>query len=73
MFVFFPSQEHPYIFTKVNSFPGDGDNGDNNNNTVPVWLAAVLAVVGLLVGCGFTGLICYCTTKRNKKQNVTGF
>lgn len=65
MCVFFPPQEHPYIFTKVTEPP------QRSEDTVPVWLAAVLAVVGLVVGCGVTGLLCYCTTKRNKKHNIS--
>lgn len=67
---FLPSQEHPYIFTKVNSFP---IVSEKTEETVSVWLAAVLALVGLLVGCVVTGSVCYCTTKKNKKHKTTGF
>lgn len=63
-----PTEEHPYIFTNVNSFP-IREGGPHVEETVPVWLAAVLAVAGLVVGCFVTGLLCYCTTKRNKKRN----
>lgn len=64
-----PTEEHPYIFTKVNSLnslpptplPESSDN-------VPVWLAAVLAVVGLLIGCAVTWLLLSCRAKRSKRK-----
>uniref|UniRef100_A0A087YCB0 Si:ch211-214p16.3 n=1 Tax=Poecilia formosa TaxID=48698 RepID=A0A087YCB0_POEFO len=64
-----PTEEQPYIFTSVNSFPSlttttaptMGSTAlpftPECSGTVPAWLAAVLAVVGLLVGCAVTGLL----------------
>ncbi|XP_073339779.1 phospholipase B1, membrane-associated-like [Pagrus major] len=83
-----PTEEHPYIFTKVNSFPMSTSTTSaptttatapgihstalpltpDCTDTVPVWLAAVLAVVGLLIGCVVTWLIFCWRTKRNKKR-----
>lgn len=88
-------QEHPYIFTKVNSFPipptttapktdstafphSSSTTTPTTTNTtttiicdctndVPVWLAAVLAVTGLLIGWGVTWLLLSCRAKRNKR------
>ncbi|KAM7403287.1 hypothetical protein PAMA_003963 [Pampus argenteus] len=87
-----PTEEHPYIFTRVNSLailnptttttalplsstttartthsttlPLTGDCSAN----VPVWLAVVLAVVGLLIGCAVTWLVFFCRAKRSKKE-----
>ncbi|XP_029315903.1 phospholipase B1, membrane-associated [Cottoperca gobio] len=82
-----PTEEHPYIFTKVNSLPSwtttaaptthstasphssttamplTSDCTDN----VPAWLAAVLAMTGLLIGCGVTWLLLSCRAKRSKQ------
>ncbi|XP_040055625.2 phospholipase B1, membrane-associated isoform X1 [Gasterosteus aculeatus] len=55
-----PTEEHPYIFTKVNSVARCNEN-------VPVWLAAVLAVTGLLIGCAVTWLFLSCSAKRRKQ------
>ncbi|KAK2826410.1 hypothetical protein Q5P01_020624 [Channa striata] len=41
-----PTQEHPYIFTKMNSLPSLTTTTPPETS-VPVWLAAVLAVIGL--------------------------
>ncbi|XP_054470588.1 phospholipase B1, membrane-associated [Anoplopoma fimbria] len=78
-----PTEEHPYIFTKVNSLasstittttsapatpstavPFTPDCTDN----VPVWLAAVLAVIGLLIGWAVTWLLLSCRAKRSKQR-----
>ncbi|XP_075963706.1 phospholipase B1, membrane-associated-like [Anarhichas minor] len=62
-----PTEEHPYIFTKVNSLatlpltPGCTES-------VPVWLAAVLAVAGLLIGWFVTWLLFSCRAKRSKRR-----
>ncbi|KAL6105433.1 plb1 [Pungitius sinensis] len=55
-----PTEEHPYIFTKVNSVVICNEN-------VPVWLAAVLAVTGLLIGWAVTWLFLSCRAKRRKQ------
>lgn len=85
-------QEHPYIFTKVNSFPPSTTVAPGTvsttptesstpsatqstgqpilsdcTNTVPVWLAAVLAVTGLLTGWVVTWLLLYCRAKKNMR------
>ncbi|KAM8913774.1 phospholipase B1, membrane-associated-like isoform 2-T2 [Spinachia spinachia] len=56
-----PTEEHPYFFTKVNSVASCNDN-------VPVWLAAVLAVTGLLIGWAVTWLFLSCSAKRSKQK-----
>ncbi|AWP16316.1 putative phospholipase B1 membrane-associated [Scophthalmus maximus] len=92
-----PTEEHPYIFTKVNSLPTSTttaapktDSSTTHNiaqpltpdcsDSVPVWLAAVLPVIGLLIGCAVTWLILSCRAKRSKRMRsaavemrVTGF
>ncbi|CAB1427850.1 unnamed protein product [Pleuronectes platessa] len=89
-----PTEEHPYIFTKGNSLTRPATTSDSSttlstplplipdcSNSVAVWLAAVLAVVGLLIGCVATWLFFYCRNKGDKKRmaeravglNSTGF
>ncbi|KAK5886511.1 hypothetical protein CesoFtcFv8_017540 [Champsocephalus esox] len=80
-----PTEEHPYIFTKVNSLPSPATTTTTTTtsptahstalpppfectNTVPVWLAAVLAVTGLLIGWAVTWLLLCCRDKRSKKK-----
>ncbi|KAM4723441.1 LOW QUALITY PROTEIN: phospholipase B1, membrane-associated-like [Anableps anableps] len=60
-----PTEEQPYIFTNVNSFPSV------SSDTVPGWLAAVLTIVGLLVGCTVTWLLLSYRHKRSKKKTST--
>ncbi|XP_035529318.1 phospholipase B1, membrane-associated [Morone saxatilis] len=74
-----PTEEHPYIFTKVNSLPSSTTTTaptthstalpltSNCADNVPVWLAAVLAVTGLLIGWGVTWLLLSCRAKRSKR------
>ncbi|RXM37306.1 Phospholipase B1, membrane-associated [Acipenser ruthenus] len=73
-----PSQERPYFFTQMNSFPdanptavspappnvGPVDSVD----TVPQWLAAVTAAVGLLVGAVLAGFLVSWKAKVSLKQ-----
>lgn len=91
-----PTEEHPYIFTKVNSVPSQPTPSPPESTTapseptasppappecpdspVPVWLAPVLAVVGLLLGSGATWLFLSRRTKSKKKtaleMNGTAF
>ncbi|XP_023133127.2 phospholipase B1, membrane-associated [Amphiprion ocellaris] len=88
-----PTEEHPYIFTRVNSLPESTTTPKPGktvppltsttrpsvattakllppdcSNTVPAWLAAVLAVVGLLIGCAATWLLLSCIAKRKSKK-----
>ncbi|XP_062254116.1 phospholipase B1, membrane-associated [Platichthys flesus] len=76
-----PTEEHPYIFTKGNSLTGPAPTTVSSttlstppplivdcSNSVAVWLAAVLAVVGLLIGCVATWLFFYCRDKGDKKR-----
>ncbi|XP_034713353.1 phospholipase B1, membrane-associated [Etheostoma cragini] len=89
-----PSEEHPYIFTKANSFPTlttptaptthstaspHSSTAPTTHSTalplspqctdnVPVWLAAVLAVTGLLIGWGVTWLLLSRRAKRSKQM-----
>ncbi len=77
-------QEHPYIFTRVNSLPvfstaspttspsvaptADLPIKPDNSGKVPAWLAAVLSATGLVVGCAVTWLFFFCRAKRSKKR-----
>ncbi|XP_037652315.1 phospholipase B1, membrane-associated [Sebastes umbrosus] len=78
-----PTEEHPYIFTMVNSLPGSTTttttapithsttsqpHSCDCNEDVPVWLAAVLAVTGLLIGWAVTWLLLSCRAKRSKQM-----
>ncbi|XP_075304040.1 phospholipase B1, membrane-associated [Odontesthes bonariensis] len=79
-----PSEEHPYIFTKVNSFPslttttapttqGTAQPFTSDcSGSVPAWVAAVLAVVGLLVGLGVTWLFFSCRARKSKRKMNAG-
>ncbi|XP_053191108.1 phospholipase B1, membrane-associated [Scomber japonicus] len=88
-----PTEEHPYIFTRMNSLsslttttttkaPTTTTSTLTPQNTaqpltpdcsddVPVWLAAVLAVTGLLIGWGVTWLLLSYRAKRSKKRMRT--
>ncbi|XP_019953531.2 phospholipase B1, membrane-associated [Paralichthys olivaceus] len=80
-----PTKEHPYIFTKENSFssptipPAPTSDSSTTlskplplnpdcSNSVAIWLAAVLAVVGLLIGCVATWLFFFCRDKGGRKR-----
>ncbi|XP_026161753.1 phospholipase B1, membrane-associated-like isoform X2 [Mastacembelus armatus] len=98
-----PTEEHPYIFTKVNSLAGSTTTAPktsrpvlpqssttqstysiltsvptmpssalpltpNCSDSVPVWLAVVLAVIGLLIGWGITWLLLSYRAKQNKRM-----
>nr|XP_020469689.1 phospholipase B1, membrane-associated [Monopterus albus] len=74
-----PTEEHPYIFTKVNSLPSSTTPVPTTHNTglplssdcsanVPIWLAAVLAVIGLLIGWAVTWLLLSCRARRSKRR-----
>lgn len=64
-------QEHPYIFTKVNSLPRSNTTvkplTPDCTDSVPIWLTAVLAVTGLLTGWAVTWLFLCCRAKRSRK------
>lgn len=72
-------QEHPYIFTKENSVPISTTTTaptthsttlpltSNCTDNVPGWLAAVLAITGILIGGGVTWLLLSCRAKRSKR------
>ncbi|TNN43879.1 Phospholipase B1, membrane-associated [Liparis tanakae] len=62
-----PTEEHPYIFTKANSLPSPSPPAPTTD-TVPAWLAAVLAVSGLLIGCAVTWLLLSCRAKRKNQR-----
>lgn len=64
-------QEHPYIFTKVNSFPPSTTAAPRTVSTVPVWLAAVLTVTGLLTGWVAAWLLLSCIAKRKKRLTTS--
>ncbi|XP_077416085.1 phospholipase B1, membrane-associated isoform X2 [Vanacampus margaritifer] len=61
-----PTEEHPYIFTKVKSAASRPST--QNPEGVPVWLTAVLAVSGLLLGWALTWLVLSCRAKKNKRS-----
>lgn len=64
-------QEHPYIFTKVNSFPPSTTAAPRTVSLVPAWLAAVLAVTGLLTGWLATWILLSCITRRKKRLTLS--
>ncbi|KAJ8340973.1 hypothetical protein SKAU_G00332640 [Synaphobranchus kaupii] len=88
-----PTQDKPYIFTRVNSFPSipttttlapstptttstpSTTTGPppQDPNSVHAWVAALLAVIGLLIGCGVTWLILACKGRKQQtvKENAT--
>uniref|UniRef100_H3DIM1 Uncharacterized protein n=1 Tax=Tetraodon nigroviridis TaxID=99883 RepID=H3DIM1_TETNG len=66
-----PTEEHPYIFTKANSFPPSTTAAPRTVSTVPVWLAAVLAVTGLLTGFVVSWLLLCCMNKRKKRLTTS--
>ncbi|XP_041827298.1 phospholipase B1, membrane-associated isoform X2 [Melanotaenia boesemani] len=75
-----PTEEHPYIFTKVNSFPSFTTTPEPTTQTtaqpftsgcsgsVPAWLAGVLAVIGLVIGWAVTWLLFFYRDKRSKRK-----
>ncbi|XP_068509098.1 phospholipase B1, membrane-associated isoform X2 [Syngnathus scovelli] len=56
-----PTEEHPYIFTKMNSAASLPST--HCSEGVPLWLTAVLAVLALLLGWAFTWLMLTCRAK----------
>ncbi|XP_071758328.2 phospholipase B1, membrane-associated-like [Centroberyx gerrardi] len=77
-----PTEEHPYIFTKVNSFPSLPSTPAPSTPTpstpapstpapsdVPVWAAALLAVTGLLIGLGGAWLFAWLLLLYRGKKN----
>nr|XP_046269347.1 phospholipase B1, membrane-associated [Scatophagus argus] len=66
-----PTEEHPYIFTKLNSLPTTVLPTSECPEAVPVWLAAVLPFIGLLIGSAVTGLLLSCRAKRGKKMTTS--
>ncbi|XP_004540396.2 phospholipase B1, membrane-associated isoform X1 [Maylandia zebra] len=79
-----PTEEHPYIFTKINSvapavtatppitdITPQASGNPKCPNTVQAWLAAVLAVVGLLIGSAVTWLLFSYKARKNKKKMMT--
>lgn len=80
----FPSyllQEHPFIFTQINSgsdvpttsipttvAPGTPLPVDRPNDSVPAWAAAILAVGGLMIGWVVTWMIFYYRERKNRKR-----
>ncbi|XP_013865194.1 phospholipase B1, membrane-associated [Austrofundulus limnaeus] len=73
-----PTEEQPYIFTKANSLPSSttAPTADvtsaqpitaDCSGGVPAWLAAVLAVIGLLIGCAVTWLVLFYRDRRRKR------
>ncbi|XP_046878071.1 phospholipase B1, membrane-associated-like [Hypomesus transpacificus] len=84
-----PSEEHPFIFTKLNSVssspvqpsttvqppvattslsPGPTAPIIQCDSSVPVWVTAVLAVVGLLIGWGVTWLLMSYRLRQNQRK-----
>ncbi|XP_036449109.1 phospholipase B1, membrane-associated [Colossoma macropomum] len=81
-----PSEEHPFIFTRMNSLATEPTGlvvttsdivmpltADDHENHVPSWTAAVLAVAGVMIGVATTWIVMHCRErrKRQKKQNLS--
>ncbi|XP_072543949.1 phospholipase B1, membrane-associated-like [Salminus brasiliensis] len=74
-----PSEAHPFIYTKMNSFPDFSTTPTPVTTSlptplptqcptaVPVWVPAVFGVIGLLLGWGITWLVLW---RRLKKTNA---
>ncbi|KAI4898566.1 hypothetical protein NFI96_023156 [Prochilodus magdalenae] len=64
-----PSEESPFIFTRVNSLTAEvPTTPSNSEDSVPTWAAAVLAVAGLLIGVAITWMVMYYRERRKKKN-----
>ncbi|KAJ8289605.1 hypothetical protein GJAV_G00003270 [Gymnothorax javanicus] len=82
-----PTQDKPYIFTRVNSFPSVSNTTTTQDPTtlasssttarpavthdpytVPVWAAAVLAIIGLFIGWGVTSAVQLCRERRKQQK-----
>ncbi|XP_072543548.1 phospholipase B1, membrane-associated-like [Salminus brasiliensis] len=77
-----PSEEHPFIFTLANSFDSEPTEVSTTTSdmvlpltpnshleSVPSWVAAVLAVAGSLIGVAITWLVMHCREKRKRMNN----
>ncbi|XP_053366028.1 phospholipase B1, membrane-associated [Clarias gariepinus] len=71
-----PSEEHPFIFTRVNSFTsgpvdptGLTPSPLNPQGSVALWVAVVLTVAGVLVGGVMTWLALSCSGRRKRKSS----
>ncbi|KAM9708848.1 phospholipase B1, membrane-associated isoform 1-T1 [Menidia menidia] len=79
-----PTEEHPYIFTKMNSFPSVATTTapttqstaqpftSDCSGSVPAWAAALLAVGGIVIGWGITWLLLCCRARRSKRKMTAG-
>ncbi|KAJ8009356.1 hypothetical protein DPEC_G00088040 [Dallia pectoralis] len=79
-----PSEDQPFIFTKVNSLlglpvtpttpaPTSGSVTTPGvvllcDTSIPVWLPVLLGVTGLLIGWGFTWFLMTCRERRNRRS-----
>ncbi|XP_029973344.1 phospholipase B1, membrane-associated-like [Salarias fasciatus] len=83
-----PTKEHPYIFTRRNSFTSSTPTPMPPDFTLPpqtsakpcitecseplpIWVSPVVAVAGLLVGCGLSAIFFVCRAKKQKKKTKT--
>ncbi|XP_029589090.1 phospholipase B1, membrane-associated [Salmo trutta] len=78
-----PSENQPFIFTKVNSLPSPPVTTTTPvpvtnttipspvpqcDSSIPVWVPVLLGVTGLLIGWGITWLLMSCRERRNKRK-----
>ncbi|XP_064780997.1 phospholipase B1, membrane-associated-like [Oncorhynchus masou masou] len=78
-----PSEDQPFIFTKVNSLPSPPVTTTTPvpvtntttpsalpqcDSSIPVWVPVLLGVTGLLIGWGITWLLMSCRERRNKRK-----
>ncbi|KAM9420855.1 phospholipase B1, membrane-associated-like isoform 2-T3 [Salvelinus alpinus] len=79
-----PSEDQPFIFTKVNSLPSPPVTTTTTpvpvtntttpspvplcDSSIPVWVPVLLGVTGLLIGWGITWLLMSCRERRNKRK-----
>ncbi|KAM8833327.1 phospholipase B1, membrane-associated [Synchiropus picturatus] len=80
-----PTEERPFIFTRRNSLPSVFPSTTPQTSStdppptsseppgcseVPVWLAPVLAVLGLVLGCGLTWTFFSCRARKGNKASL---
>ncbi|KAG7466084.1 hypothetical protein MATL_G00161080 [Megalops atlanticus] len=73
-----PTEDQPFIFTRINSFPTTSTTTQvpstavppvpHCSDSLPMWAAVLFGVTGLLIGWGITWLLLSCRERRKKKK-----